>query len=247
MNRLTKTYRDKTYKIFGVADDLPCGENSYDFKNLLIQKLGEYEDLEEQGLLIKIKPIKDFESRYGVDEFGNVYSFNGKYKNTIIRKPYIHKTNGYVYVNLKQNNEVKNMRVHRLVAEAFIPNPNNYPDINHIDCNKENNCVWNLEWCTRKQNSQHALKNGLLIPPSNVINGVGVNGKNKFIVVTNLLNGESFLENNIKRLTKKLKVGHDFIYYHLKRNEFEFITKNKKYKIQVFLTREEAEKVLEEQ
>lgn len=244
MNRLTKTYRDKTYKIFGVADDLPCGENSYDFKNLLIQKLGEYEDLDEQGLLIKIKPIKDFESRYGVDEFGNVYSFNGKYKNTIIRKPYIHKTNGYVYVNLKQNNEVKNMRVHRLVAEAFIPNPNNYPDINHIDCNKENNCVWNLEWCTRKQNSQHALKNGLLIPPSNVINGVGVNGKNKFIVVTNLLNGESFLENNIKRLTKKLKVGHDFIYYHLKRNEFEFITKNKKYKIQVFLTREEAEKAL---
>jgi hypothetical protein len=54
MNRLTKTYRDKTYKIFGVADDLPCGENSYDFKNLLIQKLGEYEDLEEQGLLIKL-------------------------------------------------------------------------------------------------------------------------------------------------------------------------------------------------
>lgn len=54
MNRLTKTYRNKTYKIFGVADDLPCGENSYDFKNLLIQKLGEYEDLEEQGLLIKL-------------------------------------------------------------------------------------------------------------------------------------------------------------------------------------------------
>jgi hypothetical protein len=54
MNRLTKTYRDKTYKIFRVADDLPCGENSYDFKNLLIQKLGEYEDLEEQGLLIKL-------------------------------------------------------------------------------------------------------------------------------------------------------------------------------------------------
>lgn len=51
MNRLTKTYHNKT---FGVADDLPCGENSYDFKNLLIQKLGEYEDLEERGLLIKL-------------------------------------------------------------------------------------------------------------------------------------------------------------------------------------------------
>ena len=65
MNRLTKTYRDKTYKIFGVADDLPCGENSYDFKNLLIQKLGEYEDLEEQGLLIKL-PCKIGASVYEI-------------------------------------------------------------------------------------------------------------------------------------------------------------------------------------
>ncbi len=66
MNRLTKTYRDKTYKTFGVADDLPCGENSYDFKNLLIQKLGEYEDLEEQGLLIKL-PCKVGDTVYYVN------------------------------------------------------------------------------------------------------------------------------------------------------------------------------------
>jgi len=51
MNRLTKTYLDGTY---GVADILPCGENSYDFKNLLIKTLGKYEELEEQGLLIKL-------------------------------------------------------------------------------------------------------------------------------------------------------------------------------------------------
>ena len=65
MNRLTKTYRDKTYKIFGVADDLPCGENSYDFKNLLIQKLGEYEDLEEQGLLMRL-PCKPYAKVYEI-------------------------------------------------------------------------------------------------------------------------------------------------------------------------------------
>lgn len=51
MERLTKTYSDGS---FGVADNLPCGENSYTFKNLLIRKLGEYEDLEEQGRLIKL-------------------------------------------------------------------------------------------------------------------------------------------------------------------------------------------------
>jgi hypothetical protein len=74
MNRLTKTYRDKTYKIFGVADDLPCGENSYDFKNLLIQKLGEYEDLEEQGLLIKL-PCKVGDTVYYVNLSNKVINY----------------------------------------------------------------------------------------------------------------------------------------------------------------------------
>lgn len=55
MERLTKTYSDGTH---GASDSLPCGENSYDYKNLLIEKLGKYEDLEEQGKLIKL-PAKD--------------------------------------------------------------------------------------------------------------------------------------------------------------------------------------------
>lgn len=62
MNRLTKTYLDGTY---GVADILPCGENSYDFKNLLIKTLGKYEDLEEQGLLIKL-PCKAGDKVYTI-------------------------------------------------------------------------------------------------------------------------------------------------------------------------------------
>lgn len=66
MERLTKTYSDGTH---GASDSLPCGENSYDYKNLLIEKLGKYEDLEEQGKLIKIPLeaycIVDFEVRKG--------------------------------------------------------------------------------------------------------------------------------------------------------------------------------------
>ena len=66
MERLTKTYSDGTH---GASDNLPCGENSYDYKNLLIERLGKYEDLEEQGRLIKIPLeaycIVDFEVRKG--------------------------------------------------------------------------------------------------------------------------------------------------------------------------------------
>lgn len=72
---------------------------------------------------------------------------------------------GYLFVNLrvctKPYPKYKMERVHRLIAKAFIPNPNNYPCINHIDGNKLNNNVSNLEWCTYSYNNIHALKIGL--------------------------------------------------------------------------------------
>ena len=67
----------------------------------------------------------------------------------------------YCRVGIQINNKRKEFAVHRLVAEAFIPNPNNYNQVNHIDGNKENNCVSNLEWCTNGENGKHAWDTGL--------------------------------------------------------------------------------------
>lgn len=67
-----------------------------------------------------------------------------------------HSRKGYLLVNVKGG---KLVSLHRLVAMAFIPNPKNLPEINHIDENKENNKISNLEWCTHKENSQHGTRN----------------------------------------------------------------------------------------
>jgi hypothetical protein len=71
---------------------------------------------------------------------------------------------GYFYVRLTLNGTPKNYRVHRLLTQAFIPNPNNRPRINHEDGDKTNNKLTNLEWCMASDNLRHAYKLGLKQP-----------------------------------------------------------------------------------
>ena len=102
------------------------------------------------------KPIIGFDGKYDVSNLGNVR--NATRGN--ILKPNKNMF-GYAQYCLRMNGKGHSKRGHRLVAEAFIPNPNELPQVNHIDGNKMNNKVDNLEWVTDKENVQHALANGL--------------------------------------------------------------------------------------
>lgn len=101
------------------------------------------------------KDIKGYEGLYQISNLGNVKSLR---KNKIL-KPF--SNHGYMQVRLYKENNKKDFKIHRLVANAFITNYYCKPEINHIDGNKQNNNVDNLEWCTRKENEQHAVKYGL--------------------------------------------------------------------------------------
>jgi len=73
-------------------------------------------------------------------------------------------TRGYLTTSLCKDGVQENgVLQHRLVAMAFVPNPNNYKSVNHVDGNKKNGCATNLEWCTNKQNTEHAISSGLFL------------------------------------------------------------------------------------
>ena len=104
-----------------------------------------------------MKNICNYEGLYKIDENGNVFSVRN---NKFLKRMTF--PSGYEYVHLcNGKGKTKLFRVHRLVAETFIPNPDNSPEVNHKDGNKQNNSVDNLEWCTNLENIQHSVKTGL--------------------------------------------------------------------------------------
>ena len=98
------------------------------------------------------KDIAGYEGLYQVSNFGNVRSLKYRRSNEIRQLTPKCNNSGRLWVELADNGKRKPMLIHRLVAMAFIPNPNDYPQINHKDENPKNNRVDNLEWCTAEYN-----------------------------------------------------------------------------------------------
>lgn len=104
-----------------------------------------------------MQPIKDYEGKYYITSQGDVVNTKGK---TLAYT--VNKKTGYKTVSLWKNNLGSSKTIHRLVALTYLTNPNNLPEVNHIDGNKLNNHVDNLEWVTRSENMIHAYGTGLV-------------------------------------------------------------------------------------
>ena len=105
------------------------------------------------------KDIKGYEGIYQISNFGEVIRLRSYDSRNHLRNSKILKqrttSDGYLQLGLHKNGKETKYLVHRLVAEAFLPNPDNLTEVNHIDENKQNNCISNLEWCTHKYNTNY--------------------------------------------------------------------------------------------
>lgn len=155
----------------------------------------------EDDLLHEVwKPIKGYEELYKISSFGRVRSLNRQGTKGNILKSDLRK-DGYLQVHLVKKGKMKNFLVHRLVAQAFISNPNNLPEVNHINEIKSNCQVENLEWCSKKYNMNYGNR-----PYRNALKVQQLDKENNIIATFNSIREAGRINNtNQSHITKCCK------------------------------------------
>lgn len=179
------------------------------------------------------KDVVGFEEKYMISNLGRVYS---KITNKILTP--VKSQNdflGYYGVTFRfADGKPHTKKIHRMVAEAFIPNPDNLPCVNHIDGNKLNNCVDNLEWCDRKYNAKHAYDNNLNGYKDKLHNNFVNASKRKVLVILEDNNDEKLIFNCTKEAAEFLGCDYHYI-SSCSRSNFRI---RGKYKVTAFSNRE---------
>lgn len=156
------------------------------------------------------KPVKGYEGIYEISNLGNVRNLT-----TDTFKKSSKRIDGYYVVTLYKEGKQNTFLLHRLVGIAFIANKENKPQINHIDNNKANNNVSNLEWVTNSENQKHSYKNGK--KPT-------INNKLNEQQVINIFQEYKKGKTSYKRLSIKYKVGKTTIENIIKRHNWKTLT-----------------------
>lgn len=136
------------------------------------------------------------------------------------------RSNGYLRVTLCDDTGHHQRNVHRIVAETFIPNPSGYTEVNHIDGNRTNNSVTNLEWCTRSGNMKHAYRTGLQKPiPSQIEHSLSKATEKRMRPVRNVDNGRRY--DSIAECAREEHLCHSAVSFHVagkaKKRRFEYV------------------------
>lgn len=150
------------------------------------------------------KDIKGYEGKYQVSDTGKVRSLD-YHRQEKVKELALKNSRGYYIVGLTMFSKKKFYSVHRLVANAFIPNGQNLPQVNHIDCNKANNNVSNLEWVTEKENTIHAIGNGLFAVSQQKLKEANVK-RRKAVLAIEIKSGNKIFFESTRRLSMMLDI-----------------------------------------